>query len=171
MNKIPVTSQFSYPNGLWLIFRDGNREIAAHSSVLGKDIIFVNGELMSQKRTFRKMSKHQFIFDENNYEVVYFVSKISTGEMECSLIKDGICIGKFKTHYSRGNSSMSYLMKALLSFAIAASAGLFAHFFRIPPFFPLMTGLGIYLLVISNMAKRNSTIIIEGIDVTIDGNS
>jgi hypothetical protein len=171
MNKIPLASEFSFSKGLWLIFSDGDREIAAHSSTLGKESVFINGKLMSQKRTFRKISRHQFIFERNNYELVYFVSKILTGEMSCSLIKNDICIGKFKTHYSRRNRGISYLMEALLCLSIGSAAALFAHFFRIPPFFPLLTGLGIYLLIVSSMSKKGNKIVIEEIDIAIDGDS
>ncbi len=169
MTNIPSTSQLIPLEGLWFIFKDGDREIALHNSTLGQERIFVNGELVSRKRSLSTTSRHTFIFNDNAYEVVAIVSKISTSEMECSLIKDGICIGKFKTYYKRVLDIIKFPRKlfALILFGllIGSASAFFASFFKIPLLFPLMTGMGIYMLIIGRIANKGNKMIIEEIDV------
>ena len=107
MRKIPITSQLIPLEGLWFIFKDGDHEIAAHNSLLAKESVFVNGEIVSENRSLNRIGKHQFMFDGNEYEVVFNVFKIIKCEMECSLFKNSICVGKFKTYYSRKFSKAS----------------------------------------------------------------
>jgi hypothetical protein len=50
VNKIPAISQFNFPDGAWFIFKDGDREIAAHNSILCLERIFINGKLVLKKK-------------------------------------------------------------------------------------------------------------------------
>lgn len=164
MRKIPTTSQLIPLEGLWFIFKDGDREIAAHNSHLAKESIFINGEIVSENRSLNRVGKHQFMFEGNEYEVVFDVSKIIKCEMECSLFKNNLCIGKFKTYYKSEPSKISYLEQGIICFLITIFANSFAILFQIPIFFPLITGLSIFILVISKFNK-GSEFTIEEINV------
>jgi hypothetical protein len=163
MNKIPLTSQASFFKGLWFIFRDGDQEIAAHSSVLGKERIFLNGNLMSGKRSLGKSSRHQFIFEEIEYAVVYSIVKASAMNLECSLLKNSICIASFKA-YHKQKSTVAKVVGTLLSgLLLGSSLGLLISYFHLPLVLSLILALVFYYIIIaSRQAKR---IIIDTIDV------
>jgi hypothetical protein len=134
MNKIPLTSQISIFNGIWFVFRDGDREIAAHCSILGLERTFVNGRLIFKKRSFSKTSNYQFDFEGNLYEVLVLVYKLETTQTECSLIKDGICIEKFKAYYKIDRTPMPIEMQLLIVLIGLPILLLFIHitmFFKI----------------------------------------
>jgi hypothetical protein len=164
MSKIPATSQVTPFGGTWFIFRDGEREIVAHNSLLSKESVFVNRTVVSENRSLNRIGKHQFIFEGNEYEVIFNVLKISKGEMECSLVKDGTCIGKFKTYYKSDPSKLSYLEKFIIGFVIMIFASSFAVFFKISPLFPSITGASIYLLIVGK-ANKGGKVIIEKANV------
>lgn len=113
MNKIPATSQFNFPDGIWFIFRDGDREIAAHNSILSLERIFINGKLASKRRSLSKISNHHFVFEDNSYDIDTVVSGWKRGRTECFLIKDGVCIKKCIMHHSINIKRVS-LRKQLL---------------------------------------------------------
>jgi hypothetical protein len=161
MNKIPTTSQLIPLKEIWFIFKDGDREIAAHNSLLAKETIFINGEIVSENRSLSRVSKHQLVFQEDEYEVVFNVFKITKGEMECSLFKNSLCIGKFKTCYNYKSSKASDLEHYIIFFLIMVFVSSVAIFFRIPPFFSLMIGLGIYILIAGKLTKDGKFIIEE----------
>jgi hypothetical protein len=172
MTKIPSTSQASFIKGLWFIFRDGDLEIAAHGSTLGQERIFVNGKLVSQKRSLSKKSTHQFISEGNIYEIMFVVSKASSTEMECSLTRDNICIGIFKTYYKQASTVKSpikiffdIILGLIIGMLMGTFAGLFSILFKIPLIFLLIPAIIIALFVLVNIIKPKSVIVTEKVDV------
>lgn len=129
MNKIPLKSQFSLLKGFWFIFQDGDRSIAAHGSATGQEKIFVNGQLISKKRSLRMTSKHQFSWEGNTYELVFRISQILNWKMECSLAKDGVLIGCFKTSCK----SKFTIVKILVVYTlVGAVIGFIFGYFNLP---------------------------------------
>ena len=124
MYTIPTTSQASTFKGFWFIFRDGDTIIAAHgSSWSGRERLFINNELISEQRTYRKRSIHPFIFAEDLYEVVFEVPRqIFWLELKCSLSKNGICIGRFKMGYKLGHIIVKFIFFVLGEVIILAVA-------------------------------------------------
>jgi hypothetical protein len=165
MNKIPLTSQISIFNGIWFVFRDGDREIAAHCSILGLERTFVNGRLIFKKRSFSKTSNYQFEFEGNLYEVLVLVYKLETTQTECSLIKDGICIEKFRAHYKIYSTPMPVMMQLFMVLIGLPILLLFMHitiFFKIPLWlYFLISGIGIYSIPIVYVVKKRLRFIIE----------
>ena len=159
MNKIPTSFQASLFRGFWFIFRDAEKEIAAHASAInGQEHIFVNGKLISEKRSLSKTSEHQFTVNDNTYTVMFFVPQILQGKMECSLIKDGKCIQAFRT-YPR---QKSIIIEALVLLLFGTICVFFISFFKLPLwliFFVLAINVA---MVISHETKN---VIVEKIDV------
>jgi hypothetical protein len=93
VNKIPPNSQVSVLKGFWFIFQDGDREIAAWASALTfREQVFINKQLLSEKRSLNIKSKHHLILEENVYEIVFNISNFLTGKLNCSLIKDDVLL-------------------------------------------------------------------------------
>jgi hypothetical protein len=117
VNKIPAISQFNFPDGVWFIFRDGDREIAAHNSILCLERIFINGKLASKRRSIFRISNHYFVFEDNSYNVKIVVSDWKSGRTECFLKKDDIYIKKC-TMLSEINVKRLPLRKQLFFFLL-----------------------------------------------------
>jgi hypothetical protein len=43
MSKIPTTSQITPSEGIWFVFKDGEREIAVNNSYLAKESVYLSG--------------------------------------------------------------------------------------------------------------------------------
>jgi hypothetical protein len=100
MNNIPQESQASLLKGYWFIFKDGDRSIAAHGSTLtGQERIFVNGQLVSKQRSLRMTNTHHFNWEESAYDVTFRMPGLLSGKLDCSLAKDGVLVGCFKTSF------------------------------------------------------------------------
>jgi hypothetical protein len=151
VNKIPDISQFNFPDGVWFIFRDGDRQIAAHNSILGLERIFINGKLASKRRSLARRSSHQFIFEGNIYAVTTIVSKGKNSKTECSLLKDDVCISRSIMHSEINVKKVSLrkqLFVLLLCFPIIMLIGYLAVSLRIPLLFPsliLLLLVGLYI--------------------------
>jgi hypothetical protein len=155
MNKIPLKSQVSLLKGFWFIFQDGDREIAAHGSALtGHEQIFVNKQLISEKRSLSMTSRHQFTWEENIYEIVFHVPNILTGKMDCSLIKDDVLLECFKTSYKFKFRTAKILGSAVLGAVI----GFLSAYFNLP-FWPLLILCVFFIAFFA--AKETRNIVIE----------
>jgi hypothetical protein len=163
MSNIRDTSHVTPFGETWFVFRDGEREIVAHNSLLSKESIFVNRKLVSSKRSLKRIGKHRFVFEEDEYEVILNVIKIVNGEIECSLMKDGICIEKLRAYYNGKPSQVNYLKSLASGAVIAIFASCFAALFRISSLFPSIAGLGIYLLFF--VSKKRGKFIVEKVNV------
>jgi hypothetical protein len=149
MSKIPAASQISLSKGLWFIFTNGGRGISAQCSVLtGKERIFVDGSLVSEKWSFSKNSTHQFVVGDDTYEVVFFIPHILKGTIECTLKKNGVRVECFKTNYRYRHRVVSLLAYAL----IGALLGFFVGYFNLPVW-PILIAL---ILLIAVFAAREA---------------
>jgi len=84
--------------GFWFVFHESSAKILASGSPLtGREWIYVNGALISGKRSLRITSKHVFQFAGRSHEIVFYIPKILQGRMECSLYSDGKLSGKYRT--------------------------------------------------------------------------
>ena len=154
MNNIPQSSQASLLKGYWFIFKDGDRSIAAHGSSTGQEKIFVDGQLVSKKRSFRMTSKHQFYWEKDTYEIVFRISQILKGKMECSLAKDGVLIGCFKTSYKSKLTVVKLLVYAL----VGAVIGFIFGYFDLPLWLLVII---CACVIVTSVARGNNNIVIN----------
>ena len=118
MRRVLNNNSFSITNGFSFAFKEGNTEITAGGSVFtGKEYVYVNDDLVSQKKSYSKNSKHPFAFDNNNYEIQFLVTNILKGRMECSLLKNDKLIKKYKM-----DSNYKFNIFRLLAYLILGAA-------------------------------------------------
>lgn len=159
MSKIPAASQISLSKGLWFIFTNGGREISAQCSVLtGKERIFVDSSLVSEKRAFSKSSTHQFAVEDDTYEVVFFVPHILSGSIECTLKKNGARVECFKTNYRYRQRVLSLLAYAL----IGALLGFLVGYFNLPVW-PIL--ILVIMLIAISAARETRKVSIDRIEI------
>ena len=69
---------------------DGHHIHSYGSSMSGKEIVYVDGEVVNERRSFRKRSQIEFYLGNNKYEIEYNMISLLTGELHCTLIKNGV---------------------------------------------------------------------------------
>lgn len=111
-------------NGYWFYFDDSGLKITASGSGFsGKEIIYVEDEIVSSKRSFKTRSKHQFTYGNNTYEVEFAVTNYWTGELECVLSKNGQIISRAtKAFYKKGDPQIRRDIKLALFAGIITGA-------------------------------------------------
>ena len=83
--------------GYKFYFQDGDDQIACFGSYFtGKEEVYVNDELISNKRNQRIHSVHQFNIGDNDFKVMFEMRNILTGRLECSLYKNGQFIKSYE---------------------------------------------------------------------------
>lgn len=90
-------------NGYWFYFDDHGLKITAFGSgISAKEIIFVEDEIVSSKRSIAFISKHSFSHKQDNYEVEFLMKNYWTAEVECVLSKNGQIISRAtKAYYKK----------------------------------------------------------------------
>jgi hypothetical protein len=154
MNKIPHNSQVSLLKGYWFIFQDGDREIAAHASALsGRERVFVNGRLVSRKRSLTLTSNHQFLWEGSTYIIVFHAPRLLAAQLECSLTKDNVFIDRFKTSYKLKHRALKVVCSAL----VGALLGFCTAYFYLP-LWPLIIFGVFFMALIVDRETRNIVI-------------
>lgn len=118
---IPKRTQASLRKGNWLIHKDGENIIQIWTSNLsGKEKVFVNNELVSEKRNLKKEAFHEFS-DENGvkYKVLFKTISISKGSSTCIIVRNEDTIKTFSIKYVSGKMiNLKQLLIFIFSFLI-----------------------------------------------------
>ncbi len=126
MEKIPEKSQAGISTGFWFVWNDGTNTIKGWGSPLsGMERVYLNDQLVSEKRNLKTKSEHNFD-DRNNdhYEVSFNVANILKG-IECQFKKNGIVQKKITCRYQFGRIfKLKNLVLFLLGFAIIFILGI-----------------------------------------------
>jgi len=96
-HSVKVDDSVNYKTGYNFEFVQDNNVIKAFGSAKsGKEQVFFNDKLMAEKRSFGRRSCLSFDSNGYHYEVEYHVTNLFTGELHCTLIKDGVHVKTFK---------------------------------------------------------------------------
>lgn len=84
-----VDEVVSYREGFSFDFTDADHNISVRcSSITGKETVYVDDNLVAEKRSFRRKSSMNFNIGEDSYEVEFNVVNMLKGETHCTLIKN-----------------------------------------------------------------------------------
>ncbi|PKG55468.1 hypothetical protein [Shewanella sp. GutDb-MelDb] len=112
MDKVSIT------NGYWYCFNDKEVRVTAHGSGFsGLETIYINGEVVVEKRNFGMKSAHEFCYLGNNYEVTFQVSNLLTAAVVCTLYKNGEHVATETKAYLNMNTKDA--LKRVLMFFLA----------------------------------------------------
>ena len=124
INK-PLT--FSVLNGITARFNiDGQELVVWGSSWTGMEKIWLNGELVSEKRSLRFKTVHTFSVDDSEYEVELDITHSYKSEVSASVVKDGAHLKTVTFNYYRdenGKFDWPKLFKSLLAGAVVGFSG------------------------------------------------
>lgn len=115
--------QISLRNGYWFYFDDNGLKITAFGSCFsGKEIVFVDDEIVSHGYSWRKNSIHSFKHNMDDYEIAYIVTNIARGELACTLKKNGILLCTLtKAYVPSGASTFKFISAQFVIGLIAGS--------------------------------------------------
>lgn len=115
--------QISLRNGYWFYFDDNGLKITAFGSCLsGKEIVFVDDEIVSRRYSWRKNSTHSFKHNMDDYEIAYIVTSMARGELACTLKKNGVLLSTLtKAYVPTGVSTLRFISFQFLIGLIAGS--------------------------------------------------
>jgi len=138
MNDLPIENTASWLKGFWFVFKDSeNTIVAGGSSVTGKEYVYINEKLFSEKRSLKKISAHELEYGENKYKIIFNVKSLLTGKVECSFFTNGELTKTYKVSFQFS------FVKFIFCLIIAGSCGLIGTYFSWPlwvitPFMVLM---------------------------------
>lgn len=114
----------SFRNGYWFYFNDNGTPITAFGSALsGQENVFIGDELVSSKRTWRFSNHHKFSHNGADYEVSFKVTNWLSGELVCSLKKNGILLDTATKAYTTNPDKSFSWKRFLLTFVYGGIFG------------------------------------------------
>ena len=118
-------STVSFRGGYNFLFEDEGHLIRVHgSAVTGKESIYVDDKLVTDKRSLGRRSCLSFAIDGIEYEAEFYVANLLTGETHCSLIKEGVHVETLKRTLKKSQQlNTKSLLISLLTGAIAGFCG------------------------------------------------
>ncbi|TVR34078.1 MAG: hypothetical protein EA390_03420 [Balneolaceae bacterium] len=88
---------FSFIKGLKINFYDESNKITFEGSIYtGSEKVLINNQIVSKKRTFRRKTKHNFQFNQNEYVIKFKINSIIKFTWTCSIFKNGELIKEFE---------------------------------------------------------------------------
>lgn len=103
----------------------------------GKERVWLDGQLVSERRTIRRRSCHAINVDNKLYELEFYVAKLLSGEVHCTLIEDG-------THVITKKQALSTNIFYVIAMTIAgALAGCVIGFYLVVFIAGKLTGVDI----------------------------
>lgn len=99
-----LKSDVNYRDGYHFDFEVDGHNIHVHgSSKSGKETVLVNGEVVAEKRSFRRKSTLSFSIEDDTYEIEFNMVNMLTGELHCTLIKNNMHIKTYKKALKKSN--------------------------------------------------------------------
>lgn len=94
-------SQGSIFKGIWFVFNDNENTIKVWGSgTSGKEKVYLNDKLVSEKRNLKMNSQHTFSdSNQTNYVVKTINTNIMKGVLECQLYKNGEVLKKYECRF------------------------------------------------------------------------
>ena len=121
-NSGEIDDGVNYKSGYNFEFIQGEHTIRAFGSAKsGKEQVFFNDELVAEKRSFFRKSCLSFHANDHHYEVEFHMVNMLTGEIHCTLIKNGVHVKTLKQSLAK-----KYQLNGKTKFWFIVSQGFFA---------------------------------------------
>ena len=127
MDNLPAENTASREKGFWFVFHDGENTIVAEKSLpTGKEYVYINGALLSEKSPAAALSDHPFRHGENQYRIVFNVNDLPAGKMECSFFVNGKRVRAYKAFLKMR------MGKVILCAVLGGACGIVGNYFHVP---------------------------------------
>ena len=91
------------------------------SSVTGRERVFVDGVQVSEQRTYRRRTVHDFAVGEHRYRLTFDLASRQRGEILCILERDGVAVRVLRGNWF-SNHQLSLWQTAILAVALTGAA-------------------------------------------------
>ena len=155
---LPNVSQASITKGIWLVHNDGINTIHFFGSNTGKEKVFLNEALVSEKRSLKLNNHHEFQ-DANGstYEIKCATTNLMKGEMTYAIYKNTEVIKNFELRFERGNNIN--FKRLLILVILSVAYAIISHELKLPDFmFFIFVGV---MLTVHFMTRKSTEIIIK----------
>ena len=99
---LPSTSHASLSDGFWFVLPEPAQGIVVWGSMFsGAERVYLDGEQVSERRTFRLRSEHRFTRDGADYTLTYGISSLLRGTVEVRLARDGAEVLRIGTRHTK----------------------------------------------------------------------
>lgn len=90
-NYSELEQNVTFKSGYVFTFNDNGHDFEVRGSAWsGKEEVYVDGQLVAKKLSFKRRSVMAFEMNGTQYEVEFYMANMRTGELHCSLIKEGV---------------------------------------------------------------------------------
>ncbi len=122
--KITKPLSVSFIHGITARFDiDGQELVVWGSSWTGMERVWLDGELLSEKRSLRFKTVHSLSVKGTEYEVEFDVSKAYKSDVSVSMVKDGAHFKTMTFNYYRDENGTFNWQKFSTALLIGAAAG------------------------------------------------
>ena len=110
MSLLPTKSQASIFKGVWLVYNDGDNTLRLFGSNTGKERIYLNDKLISERRIFSMKNSYEFIDDKGiNYTIDSVCNNLWKGAATVTVRKNSQLVRTFKMFYK--HAKINYLAR------------------------------------------------------------
>ena len=150
---LPNTSGGSLSEGVWFVFPHGARTIRAWgSSVTGMERIYVDEKAVSEHRSARRISRHEFDVDGEPHSITFNTKGALRMELQCTLAKRDIPVKAYAVTFDR--KTVTSPGRMILSIVAGLLVGAAYAYFRLP----LWAAVGLFalILLVQGATRRRS---------------
>jgi hypothetical protein len=99
MKHLPEKSHASFSKGYWFVHHCDSAIIKVWlSAFTGKEKVYANGELVSEKRNITSMNTiHHFHYNHRDYEIDVHCLDMGKSEFSCTVLVDGMLESSYRT--------------------------------------------------------------------------
>ena len=136
--------------GISFVFDIGGKKITAWVSPFsGKECIFIDDVLVSEKRSFRTKSYHEIDVNGSKLRITLAI-KIISGKIQCTFFENDIPIKKFESILN----IVSYFINVVISLFVLTVAGVIIHKLRLPSWIIFFVGVFCIYLLLKSVPKN-----------------
>lgn len=161
-NKIEILKGFTFQ----FAEEEHNIEVWG-SSVSGKEKVFVNGKLVSECRSLKTDSNHNFTIGDNKYSVNFNTVNIYKGPLVCTLLKNGKVYKRQKLLYNKVKRfSKQYFINMIKLMILGVFYGILLGYLDLSKSY-LYISFGVFILIVlsNSFSRQLKNFIIEDEEV------
>jgi hypothetical protein len=136
--------------GISFVFDIGEKKITAWGFLFsGKECIYINDVLVSEKKIFRTKSNHEINVNGNKLRITFAI-KIISGKVQCTLFENDIPIKKVESKLN----IVSYFINVVISLFVLTVSGFIINKLRLPSWIIFFVGAFCIFLLLKSSPKN-----------------
>lgn len=113
--SLPKSSTWNFIMGTWFVYHSEDDTVHIQLKNNGKQLIYINEELVSEQRTFKLSSEQIFDYNENHYRIKISPDNKALTSFSTDLIIDGELKMTYSFRYKRNTVSYIFMMILIIA--------------------------------------------------------